>query len=121
MREQRRRTNCPAACPLFARLGRPIVSDPTGEALLIHLACCESKNHCRGAFGSDEEIDIVQAKEHDDCDESSTLVAVDKRMVAGNAEGIRCRKRSEVRFAVSEFIDGPAKRRFEHALVTHTV
>jgi len=50
------------------------------------------KYHCGGAFWGYQEIDVVETEKHEHCAESSALVAINKRMVSGNAEGIRGRQ-----------------------------
>ena len=50
--------------------------------------------------GSDEKIYVVEAKKDDHCVEGGALVAVDERMVAGNAKRIGSCKRSQISFAV---------------------
>ena len=86
--------------PLFARLDGQLsliqrvrlssLTSPAASARIIAVAFP----------GATQKIDTVQAKETIIAPKASALVAVDKRMVAGNAEGIRCRKRGKVRFAV---------------------
>src|SRR6266850_1940189 len=106
---------------LLAGLTRPIVPDPAGEAFLADFAGRKGEDDGGGAFGWDQKIYIVEAQKYDERTEGRTLVAVDKRMIPGNAEGIRCRKRGKVSFAIGKFVDGTAQRRFQHALVTNAV
>ena len=71
--------------------------------------------------GRHQKIDVVQTQKYDERTEGCALVAIDKRMVSRNAEGIRCRKRRKVSFAIGEFVDGTAQRKFQHTLVTNAV
>jgi hypothetical protein len=98
-----------------------MVSYQTGEAVFVHFSRCERKDHGCGAFRRHQKIDVVEAQKYDDRAKSCALVAIDKRMVAGNTERIRCRKRSKVSFAIGEFVDGAAKRLLPHIFVTNAV
>src|SRR4029077_11047314 len=100
---------------------RPIIPDPAGEAFFIHLARSEGEDHCRGALRRDQEIYIVETQKHDDRAEGCPFITIDEQMISGNAVPIRRGERSEVSFAISEFVDGTAECRFQHALVANAV
>src|SRR6266850_6433524 len=80
-------------CPLLAGFRRPVVPYPARQAFLADFAGGEGEDDSGGAFGWHQKIYIVEAQKYDERTEGRTLVAVDKRMIPGNAEGIRCRKR----------------------------
>jgi hypothetical protein len=59
----------------------------------------------------------VQAQEQTDGQEGGALVAIDERVVLGQAEGIAGGQIGEVRFAIGSEVGGSRHRRFEQAFV----
>jgi hypothetical protein len=71
---------------LFAGLWRPVVPDPAGQAVFIDLARSDGEDHGGSTCGRYQEIDLVETQKYDERAKGCAFVAVDKRMVPGNAE-----------------------------------
>src|SRR6266849_8399477 len=108
------------ALQICSRLG-PVVADPTGKALLAHFAGSEGQHDGGGGLGRRREINAIEPKKNDQRCERGPLIAIDERMILGNAEGIGSGKRSEIGFAVSEFVDRPRQGGFEKPRIAHAV
>src|SRR5450631_2130788 len=105
--------------PYLSRAGlvRPIVPDPAGQAFLADFAGREGEDDgCRLRFRHNE-IDAVHTEEGVQCEQRGTLVAIDKRMISRNAEGISRRQFGKIGLLVRPPVFWPIERGFEHAVI----
>src|SRR5207248_4831884 len=72
--------------------GRPIIPDPAGQVFLAHLASSKGQDHGRRLCFRYIKVDAVDTEESIERQQRSTLVAVGKRMIARDTEGIGCRQ-----------------------------
>jgi hypothetical protein len=97
-------------------------AQPGSERVLVELAggeAHEDRVQLRVVGG---ELPSVEIQEQFTCDHRSPLVAVDKRMIAGDAEGVRgaqCRE-IEVGPTIGMNMFRAGKRRLQQSLVAHT-
>ena len=99
--------------------GTHMRSDPGGEFCVRHLTCREPKHrHRRIDFGR-LELRAVQPQEHEQRSEAGSLVTIDKRMVAHDADRICRRQFGDVRIVVACTIERPRKGALQEPLLAH--
>jgi hypothetical protein len=89
-----------------------VIRDPAGQRRLGNFACGEAENDGGCLFGRSIEIKPVEPQKHDHRCKRGPLVAVDKRMIARDAEAIGRSEIVNFAFAIGKFVDWPAQGRF---------
>ena len=75
---------------------REVFAQPVGQRRFIQGAVCQRKNECHYLFLRGVNSKSVQPEEQVHSLESDPLVAIDKRVVAGDSKSVRCRDGREV-------------------------
>ena len=90
-----------------------MVPEPVGEACLIQIPAREGEDEGNDVFLGSIDSEGVQAEEEIHRLEGDTLVAIHKRMVAGDAESIGGCERGKIGFGL---VEKPVARAFEGRL-----
>src|SRR5882757_7220125 len=98
---------------LIGSFGRPIVPDPAGQALFVHLAGRERQDRGGGMRRIGSKGDTVPAQKDHHSVECGTFVAIDKSVVAGKTERMGRGKRGQVGLSVVPLVDWPQNGRLK--------
>ena len=85
-----------------------VIPDPAGQHFLGNFTGCKAEDDGGCLLRGSIEIKPVESQKHDHRCKRGPLVAVNKRMIARDAETISRREIGQFTFAVAKFVDRPA-------------
>ncbi len=93
--------------------------EPVCHLVLAQFSGGERENGADGIFRLKNNLHAVERQEKAREHPSRALVAIGKRMVAGDAKGKRRRERARIILAIGPLVDWPRQRRFQRTEISH--
>jgi len=103
---------------LFSAFLRAVFPEPDNVACLVERGCCQTYHSLRGIHFAGLEIEAIEFQEENTDHETSSLIAIDKGMVADNARRVEGGHFDNAgRTSVSIVLAGPCESGLQQPLI----